>query len=367
MHQNKFLQCVPAILLLLAGCAGKKPEPTPPLNTADAKALIEQSMPRYASDKAGWTADMYSAFTVLTVTPTRENICAVVAVIEQESGFHVDPVIPGLGAIARKEIDSRASRAHVPLVLVNGVLQLKSSDGRTYGERIDAARTEKDLSDAYEDFIGAVPLGQTLFADRNPIRTRGPMQVNVAFAEQFSSAAPYPYPVRSSIADELFTRRGSVYFGIAHLLDYRAPYDQFLYRFADFNAGQYASRNAAFQNALSMASGIPLTADGALLPHDSDVNSPGATELALRTLAARLKMSTGAIHSALLDGRTKGFEATPLYQRVFAMADQRSGFKQPRAVVPRIKLAGPKIKRSLTTDWYAHRVDDRFKRCLAAH
>jgi len=48
------------------------------------------------------------------------------------------------------------------------------------------------------------------------------------------------------------------------------------------------------------------------------------------------------------------------------MAEQRSGVKQPRAMVPRIKLAGPKIKRSLTTDWYAHRVDDRFKRCLAA-
>lgn len=366
MHQNKLLNWVPAILLLLGGCAGEKPETTPVLNTADAKALIAQSLPRSASDKAGWTADIYSAFTVLTVTPTRENICAVVAVIEQESGFRVDPVVPGLGAIARKEIDSRASRAHVPLVLVNGVLQLKSSDGRTYGERIDAARTEKDLSDAYEDFIGAVPLGQTLFADRNPIRTRGPMQVNVAFAEQFSSAAPYPYPVQSSIADELFTRRGSVYFGVAHLLDYRAPYDQFLYRFADFNAGQYASRNAAFQNALSLASGVPLITDGALLPHDSDVNNPGATELALRTLAARLKMSTGAIHSALLDGKTKGFESTSLYQRVFAMAEQRSGLKQPRAMVPRIKLGGPKIKRSLTTDWYAHRVDDRFKRCLAA-
>src|SRR5471030_3211171 len=122
------------------------------------------------------------------------------------------------------------------------------------------------------------------------------MQVSVAFAEQFSAAASYPYPVRVSIADELFTRRGSVYFGIAHLLDYRAPYDQFLYRFADFNAGQYASRNAAFQNALSVASGVPLIADGALLSHDSDVNNPGATELALRTLAGRLKLSNGAIH-----------------------------------------------------------------------
>jgi Protein of unknown function (DUF1615) len=368
MHHDKILNWAPAIvLLLLSGCAAEKPEPMPALNTADAKALIEQALPRGASDKAGWTADIYSAFTVLTVTPTRENICAVVSVIEQESGFRVDPVVPNLGVIARKEIENRASRAHVPLVLVNGVLQLKSSDGRAYGERIDAARTEKDLSDAYEDLIAAVPLGQTLFAERNPIRTRGPMQVNVAFAEQFSSAAPYPYPVKQSIADELFTRRGSVYFGVAHLLDYRAPYDQFLYRFADYNAGQYASRNAAFQSALSVASGVPLIADGALLPHDSDINSPGATELALRTLAARLKMSNGAIHSALLDGKTKGFDATPLYQKIFAMADQRSGVMQPRAMVPHIKLAGPKIKRSLTTDWYAHRVDERFKRCLAAH
>ena len=367
MHQRKLLNWVPAILLLLGGCAGEKPEPTPALNTGDAKASIEKSLPRNVSDRAGWTTDIYGAFTVLTITPNRENICAVVAVIAQESGFQVDPVVPGLGAIARKEIDSRATRAHVPLVLVNGVLQLKSSDGRTYRARIDAARTEKDLSDAYEDLIAAVPLGQTLFAERNPIRTRGPMQVNVAFAEQFSSAAPYPYPVRSSIADELFTRRGSVYFGIAHLLDYRAPYDRYLYRFADFNAGQYASRNAAFQNALSIASGIPLIADGALLPHDSDVNSPGATELALRALATRLKMSNGAIHSALLDGKTKGFESTPLYQRVFAMADQSSGLTQPRAMVPKIKLGGPKIKRSLTTDWYAHRVDERFKRCLSDH
>src|SRR6202030_2025466 len=143
-----------------------------------------------------------------------------------------------------------------------------------------AAKTEKDLSDAYEDFIAAVPLGRTLFADRNPIRTRGPMQVNVAFAEQFSAAAPYPYPVKDSIGDELFTRRGGVYFGVAHLLDYRAPYDQFLYRFADFNAGQYASRNAAFQNAISIASGIPVLAAGAVLAHDSDANNPSATELA---------------------------------------------------------------------------------------
>jgi hypothetical protein len=56
-----------------------------------------------------------------------------------------------------------------------------------------------------------------------------------------------------------------------------------------------------------------------------------------------------------------------LYQRVFVLAEQRAGHSLPRALVPRIKLGGPKIKRSLTTDWYAHRVDERFKRCLGTH
>src|SRR6202020_2639289 len=204
------------------------------------------------------------------VQPSRDNICAVIAVIEQESGFHVDTVVPDLPAIAWREIDSRAERAGVPRVLVHSALQLTSSTGRSYSDRIDGARTERDLSDIFEDFIAAVPMGRTLFAERNPIRTRGPMQVNIAFAEQYAAAKPYPYPVKVSIADEVFTRRGSLYFGTAHLLAYPAPYDAYLYRFADFNAGQYASRNAAFQSAVSSASGIPLTPDGALLPHAGD-------------------------------------------------------------------------------------------------
>jgi Protein of unknown function (DUF1615) len=368
MHQFNALTAALAIAALLTGCAEAPPttapESAPAVSRTEPRALIEASLPHTVTDRSGWTTDMYAAFTILTITPNRENACAVVAVIQQESGFQVDPVIPGLGAIARAEIARRAEHAHVPLMLVNGVLALQSADGRTYGERIDAARTEKELSDVYEDFIAAVPLGKTLFAERNPIRTRGPMQVNVAFAEQFSAATPYPYPVKQSIADEVFTRRGSLYFGIAHLLDYRAPYRIYLYRFADFNAGQYASRNAAFQSAVSIASGVPLTADGALLPHDADANPEGETELALQRLAASLNMSAGTIHGALTQGRAYSFEATPLYTRIFALAERKAGRSLPRAMVPQIRLAGPKIKRQLTTDWYAHRVDERFKRCL---
>src|ERR1700733_2314753 len=142
MHQNKVLIGLGTVLLL-AGCAGEQPKAAPDLNPADARALIEGSLPRNVPDRPGWATDMYAAFTALTVTPNRENICAVVAVIEQESGFQVDPAIPGLGVIARKEINSRAERAHVPMLIVNGVLQLKSSDGPSPSGGGGAAKKKK--------------------------------------------------------------------------------------------------------------------------------------------------------------------------------------------------------------------------------
>ena len=349
---------------MLASCASGPPAAAPPAGGTQARATIESAVPRTASDSDGWTNDIYGAMTLLNIDPTRDNICAVVAVIGQESGFQVDPVIPGLPAIAWREIDSRAAHAGVPPVVVHATLELKSANGRSYGDRIDGARTEKDLSDIYEDFIDAVPMGRSLFAERNPIRTRGPMQVNIEFAERYASVRPYPYPVKSSIADEVFTRRGSVYFGTAHLLAYTAPYDSYLYRFADFNAGQYASRNAAFQRALSRISGVAVVPDGALLPHNVDAGGPGSTESAARALGKRLNMSDDAIHAALEQGRSAEFERTHLYQQVFALAERAAGHPLPRASLPRIQLHGPKIERRLTTEWYAHRVDQRFNRCL---
>jgi Protein of unknown function (DUF1615) len=364
--QFAVLLCMGAGLALLSSCASRTPAVRPAATSpSEHRALIEGLLPRAIPDRSGWARDIDAGFAALGMDPDQENVCAVVAVIAQESGFRVDPIVPGLGAIAWKEIDARAERAGVPPLLVHTALQLRSPDGRSYGERIDAARTEKDLSDIYEDFIGAVPMGQRLFAGRNPIRTRGPMQVNIAFAEQYAAQRPYPYPVTSSIADEVFTRRGSVYFGIAHLLGYAAPYDAYLYRFADYNAGQFSSRNAAFQAAVSKASGVALLADGALLPHEGDSKDPGSTELAVLTLAGRLNLSDSAIHGALAQGRSKDFEGTRLYQRVFALAERVQGGPMPRELIPKIKLQGPKISRTLTTDWYAHRVNGRFEQCLS--
>ena len=361
-----------ASITLLASCIVPPPVGRPglgqPPGTTSAplppRVLIERALPRSVPDRAGWVSDIADAFLQLKIEPTREHICAVVAVTEQESGFRVDPVVPHLGAIAWHEIDSRAEHAHIPKVVVHQVLQINSSTGHSYAERIDSSRTEKELSDIFEDFTGSVPLGRSLFASWNPIHTRGPMQVNVAFADKFAGSRPYPYPVKVSVEDEVFTRRGSLYFGIAHLLAYSAPYDRYLYRFADYNAGQYSSRNAAFQDAINTASKAQLVTDGALLPHGDSTDSPGDTELAVRALSDRLNLSDAAIHSALEEARSDKFEATTLYKRVLALAERASGHRLPTAIVPSIRLQGPKIERKLTTDWYAHRVDDRFQHCL---
>ena len=355
-----------ASVLLLVSCAGpgsRFARHVP--NPVDVRAVIDRALPAAVSDRSGWIADIAGAFAKLRLPATRENACAVTAVIEQESGFRIDPAVPGLGRLALQTIDARAAHAGVPRALVHAALDLKSSNGRTYRERIRAASTEKQLSDVYEDFIGRVPLGRRLFASWNPIRTRGPMQVNVAFAQRFQAIEPYPYhdPQRD-VRDELFTRRASIYFGVAHLLDYQAPYDRYLYRFADYNAGQYASRNAAFQRAASLLAGMPLTADGALLANDPGAKDAGSTERVLLAIAARLRLSDAAIHMALEEGTARSFEQTTLYRRVFALAERKQGRRLPRAVLPQIHLEGPKIERPLTTGWYARRVNGRFERCV---
>ncbi|HSQ73464.1 MAG TPA: DUF1615 family protein, partial [Rubrivivax sp.] len=229
---------------------------------------------------------------------------------------------------------------------------------------IDAVKTEGQLSRIFEDFIDMVPLGRSFLADSNPVRTGGPMQVSIAFAEAHARARPYPYPVRESVRREVFTRRGGLYFGSAHLLAYEAPYDKPLYRFADFNAGRYASRNAAFQMALAVASGLPVTPDGDLLPRAS--NAPrGETERAAVTLAGRLGLSEAAIRRDLELGDAAGFEHSALHERVYAYAEQLDRRRLPRAVVPRIDLKSPKFTRRLTTEWFAKRVEERYGRCLS--
>ncbi|MEQ1512521.1 MAG: DUF1615 domain-containing protein [Lysobacteraceae bacterium] len=354
--------CLSLLIVLLAGCDTGPPPPTP----EQVRAQLKRLMPASVQDRTGWAADIQAAFAALDIEPSPQNLCSALAITEQESTFSANPAVPGLGKIARGEIERRAGRYKIPAFAVRAALQMKSPNGDTWDARIAAVRTEKELSDIFEEMISRVPMGKRLLARANPVHTGGPMQVSIAFAEAHAKERPYPYTVDGSIRHEVFTRRGGMYFGIAHLLGYPASYDKPLFRFADFNAGRYASRNAAFQNAVSVATGIALDLDGDVVRYrkGEDGSKVSATEAAVLTLTGKLGMAHDDIHRALADAGRQRFENSELYARMFELADKRNGRPLPRATLPRIRLNSPKITRKLTTEWFATRVNQRYQRCM---
>ncbi|MEZ2574430.1 DUF1615 domain-containing protein [Buttiauxella ferragutiae] len=348
-------------ILVLAGCTTKTtPSVSETAKPVDVETVVKQKIPASVKDRNNWAKDLASTFKSQDIAPSEENICSVLAVAQQESNLVADPTVPNLNKIAWKEIDRRAEKMHIPVFLVHTALLIKSPNGKSYSERLDNVKTEGQLSAIFDDFIDMVPMGQKLFGNLNPVHTGGPMQVSIAFAEQHTNG--YPWKMEGTVRQEVFTRRGGLWFGTYHLLNYPANYTQPLYRFADFNAGWYASRNAAFQSAVSKASGVKLALDGDLILYNTD--KAGNTELAVRKLAKTLDMSESQIHRALQKGDSIDFEKTDLYQQVYAIAEKKTGKKLPREMLPGITLESPKITRNLTTAWFAKRVDERRAACM---
>ncbi len=342
-----------------------KPWPTT-LDVAEIRARIVRLLPDSLRDKSGWAADLQLAYTHLNIPHAAETYCATLAIVEQESSYQADPAVPNLPAIVRREIDRRADKYNIPQLIVSAALKKSSPDGRSYDERIAALKTEKQLNALFEDMTGELPFGRKLLAGYNPVHTAGPMQVSIEFAARHAQDKPYPYPLAQQLRDEVFTRRGGLYFGSAILLDYPAPYDAVVFRFADFNAGRYTSRNAAFQAALNRLAGTALALDGDLLRYEDDAASAQSSqvETTLVALSAALDMSAREIRRDLLREKSADFGSTRLHARVFELAEQKSGKPLPRQAMPHIQLSSPKIIRKLTTEWFATRVAERYKRCL---
>ncbi|KMJ53521.1 hypothetical protein ACG97_07235 [Vogesella sp. EB] len=328
--------------------------------------LLDKLLPIYVKPRSGWRDDIVNAIGALQLPPTAENFCAVIAVIEQESTFQADPVVPGLPAIVWNKIEEKVAGYHIPLPLVKAALLKPSPTGESYKSRIDSLRTERQMNDLFEDMAAeagklGLPVGM-----KNPIRTAGTMQVSVDFAQGHIRAWPYPYRYQGSLRDEVFSRRGGIYFGTANLLHYPAGYRDMVYRFADFNAGRYSSRNAAFQLAVAQLSGRQLAPDGDLLRYRDGLPSGEAssTERALYQMSQRLGLSDSAILRDLKQEKNSSFSQSALYQKVMALADQQLGRKVAREAFPQIRLNSPKITRKLTTEWFAKRVGWRYDNCL---
>jgi hypothetical protein len=336
--------------------------PLQPANIDQARALLQQLLPTNIKDRNGWRNDILSAFTGLKIPYEAPYFCAALSIIEQESSWQSDPSVANLDKIVWKEIEKRADKYHLPMLAVKLALLKPSADGRSYKARIDALKTEKQMNALFEDMVADASKIGLPFEMKNPIRTGGPMQVSIDFAQSQVRAWPYPYSYKGSLRNEVFTRRGGLYFGIANLLQYRVNYPQMKYRFADFNAGRYSSRNAAFQAALTKLTKKKLILDGDLLMYKS--NQTSSTQQQLHTLAPRLGMTTQAIERDLALEKSEGFNQTRLYKRVFELTEQQTGHAVAQQVMPQIQLVSPKITRKLTTEWFAQRVDGRYQTCM---
>src|SRR5688572_7614059 len=84
-----------ALAAVLAGCASAPEAPRAPearpMSPAEARTFIARALPQGVADRAGWATDIYAAFSAMEIPPTAENVCAVVAITDQESNFRADP------------------------------------------------------------------------------------------------------------------------------------------------------------------------------------------------------------------------------------------------------------------------------------
>jgi hypothetical protein len=341
------------LALLLVGCAHQ--EPTPPVRTLSVDEVAALVPPK-VKDREGWADDVITAIRLTHKEPTPERVCAVLAVIEQESGFQTDPVVPNLPKIVREGLDDKLE----PLGPLKGAVI--GTINEKYGKRIDALKTERDLDRLFReismemgDQLGPVAmLGRGTIESFNPVTTAGSMQVKVDFAKEFIDDD-------EEVRELLYTRAGGVRFGTARLIGYEASYDDITYRFADYNAGMYASRNAMFQQMLSDLTGHKLVTDGDLLAYDENGEPKDVETNSLRAMKA-----FAPDHNVLRDAKKEksvDFEKTKLWKMVRDEWSHVKGKPAPYAKVPNVDLSSPKLSKPRTTSWFATSVKRRYDAC----
>ena len=195
------------------------------------------------------------------------------------------------------------------------------------------------------------------------------MQVSVRFAEDWARAHKGNAATPAAVRESLYTRPGGVYYGTARLLYFPAGYDDMIYRFADYNAGLYTSRNAALQSQVAFLTGKTLVLDGDLLsydkngsPRDDDTQSLRALQLFAERFAPQL--SPRQLRQDLLAEKTLAFEDTATYRAVKSAVAQRSGAPAVYAILPEVAISSPKFSGTRSTAWFAHSVQRRYESCL---
>ncbi len=338
---------------------------------------------RKVEDAGGWARDLLDVLRSGDFEQSRENVCAALAVIDQESSYRANPSVPGLGKVSEAALRSKFERIPIAGSMAIKMLETAPTAEDSYMSRIRNARTERDLDLAFRGFVEDASKRTNLgllvnsgllndaIENRNDIDTVGSMQVSVKFAVATAKARrwlPLQLADVYGVRDDLYTRRGGMYYGVLQLLGYDSGYSKKIYRFADYNAGRYASRNAAFQQIVSKLSKRQLALDGDLLLYDDGKvrAKVSASETAIRFLAQKrdLGLDEKQIRQDLLSEKNADFTNTRTYNRIRDTYVRLTGQVPAFAIVPDIALKSPKITRNMSTRIFAEQVNKKYQVCM---
>lgn len=366
----------------LSSCDRIKQATAPDVTPEQMRKLI----PARVSERTEWAEQILTTMQQLKIRRNLTNSCSIIAVVDQESNFHADPAVAGLGQTAMTEMNRRLEDKLGKFVAgqFQNMLREKPTPADNFAHRLQRVKTEKQLDQLYREMfaffeesyhvglltgVAGLFAGQPLSEYFNPISTLGSMQVHINYADQHKTHATNLADLR----DHLYSREGGLYYGIHRLMTYSAAYDKPVYRFADYNSGVYSSRNAAVQAAVNRmtetSNGQALALDGDLLLYgrDKDVLSQqSSTELAIQALFRKYTVSISAsqIRRDLKKEKAEKFEKTDTYLEIQRLYQIR--FEQPPAyaIMPEVVISGPKLSRDYNTAWFANRVNDRYQRCM---
>lgn len=350
---------------------------------------IRKVIPARVNDRESWSQDIFDIMQELSIPKTKQNVCSIVAVVDQESNFVADPTVPGLGAKAVEEINSRLKEKFEAKLgekiggtvagYFEDVLKNQPSPENNYMSQMRKVQTERELDLLYREIFdymaqhyhvsaltGAAKLvGQDIGEKLNPITTLGSMQVHINYAKEHKRKAGGIAELRN----DLYTQYGGLYYGIHRLMEYPADYDEAIYRFADYNSGMYSSRNAAFQKMLGALTEAEISLDGDLLLYnkDGDVKSTQSqTEKELIAVFAQnnVLVTPRQIRADLKKEKEKKFEDTQTYLAVQKLYQKKTNKEPMYAVMPQVVISGPKLSRDYNTNWFASRVNGRYEQCM---
>ncbi|UIJ74589.1 DUF1615 family protein [Acinetobacter sp. SH20PTE14] len=350
---------------------------------------IKKAIPPRVNERLSWANDIYDISDQLGIPTTKENVCTIVAVVDQESNFVADPHVPGLGEKAVKEVQDRLEEKFKDKLgdgiggtvagYFQDVLKNQPSPEDNYLSQMRRVQTERELDELYREIFdymskhyhvsaltGAAKLvGQDIGEKLNPITTLGSMQVHIGYAKDHKRQGGNIAALRT----DMYSQYGGLYYGIHRLMMYPAEYNKPIYRFADYNSGRYSSRNAAFQSMLNDLTPAELGLDGDLLLYNKDGSPRSAksqSETALIAVFAENNViaTPRQIRSDLKKEKDQDFEDTLTYKAVKKLYQEKTGKEPFYAMMPEVVISGPKLSRDYNTNWFATRVDGRYQTCM---